>query len=355
MLLSQIKGLKSLPGPVLITGHTGFKGTWLTLLLEQMNFSVAGISLPTTHDSLYTRLGRNGAIQESLFDIRDLSKVKNFFSAVKPSAVLHLAAQPLVIESYKFPVETFDVNVIGTANVLMAAMECDSVKTIGIVTTDKVYKNNELGRKFQESDPLQGIDPYSASKVGTEATASAWRNISRINSGPAIISLRAGNVIGGGDCSENRIVPDLIRALIGGTECEVRNPKSTRPWQHVLDPLSGYLLALDKSLSVGMNQEAYNFGPLENSLTVAELIEIAQNYLSPKKIKIKVKPDSEYPESNFLDLDSQLAQTKLSWRPHLNQKQAIESTFNWWQQVNELKLTVNEACDFDIRNFLNSN
>ncbi|MBI3429249.1 MAG: CDP-glucose 4,6-dehydratase [Actinobacteria bacterium] len=239
------KKLRDLPGPVLVTGHTGFKGTWLTLLLEKLDVPVVGLSLPALPNSLFERTNRFGVIQESFTDIRDFESVLKFVESTAPSVVIHMAAQPLVFESYKTPRETFEVNVMGSVNVLSASFEVGSVEAIGVITTDKVYRNDNSGRAFVETDALEGKDPYSASKVGTEATSAAWRQIAKVSGGPKVISLRAGNVLGGGDWAENRLLPDLIRGYANGFATTVRNPQSTRPWQHVLDPLRGYILALE--------------------------------------------------------------------------------------------------------------
>ena len=191
--------LSKLPGPILITGHTGFKGAWLTILLEHIGIPTIGYSLPPEKHSLYERANLEGRIPELFADIRDLLLVKDFMAKHKPSAIIHMAAQPLVLESYKSPRETFDTNVMGTVNILDAAFESDHVKAIIVVTTDKVYRNDNSGRAFIESDPLEGKDPYSASKVGAEAAVSAWQQIAKISDGPKVVSVRAGNVIGGGD------------------------------------------------------------------------------------------------------------------------------------------------------------
>ena len=207
--------LRSQNGPVLLTGHTGFKGTWMTLLLEHLHVPVVGISLVPDKDSLYSLLGRKGVIPEDFIDIRDFNKLKDCFTKYKPSAVLHMAAQPLVLESYKSPRETFEVNVMGTANVLEASTTFSEIKSIGVITTDKVYRNNSQNiRGFIEMDSLEGKDPYSASKVGAESAVSAWRQISKKNTGQQIFSLRAGNVIGGGDQAKNRLMPDIVRSKV---------------------------------------------------------------------------------------------------------------------------------------------
>ena len=340
--------IRDLSGPILITGHTGFKGTWLTLLLEELGVACVGLSLREQKGSLFERLNREGSIPEVFGDIKDYSVVERTLNAFKPSAVIHLAAQPLVIESYKNPIETFGTNVMGTANVLDVSVRDSNVKAVIAVTTDKVYKNDELGRKFVESDPLYGKDPYSASKVGSEAAISAWRQISLSSSGPEIVSARAGNVIGGGDWSENRLMPDLIKSLTLDQSLEIRSPRSTRPWQHALDPIKGYLLALEAALAK-TSEISYNFGPLEDSLSVSEVCEITvKAWGKNNKIKISDATVANLPESGSLDLDSELAVQNLNWRPVWAQRDAVIATVDWWMSINNGSKSAREACQVDI-------
>ena len=327
---SSLKGLK---GPVLVTGHTGFKGTWMTLLLEEIGIETVGISLPPEKDSLYQRLSRNSAIKEDFLDIRDFEGMQKAIKKYQPSVIFHMAAQPLVIESYKTPRETFETNVMGTANLLSASLETSSVDAIAVITTDKVYKNENTGRRFIESDPLEGKDPYSASKVGTEAVVAAWQQIVSIKGGPRIISVRAGNVIGGGDFAENRIIPDLIRGVISGKKVEIRNPNSTRPWQHVLDPICGYIKAVEYSLAGG-DLAHFNFGPKEKSLSVSSVVEIFKEEFGPKlMLEIDQFDKDRKIESIELDLDSSLAAQQISWKQRMTQLEAIRNTAAWWSQI----------------------
>ena len=342
--------LNSLPGPVLVTGHTGFKGTWLTLLLEELGIDVIGYSLPPEKNSLYSRLKLDDHIPETYGDILNYSTLEKFFTEHQPSVVFHLAAQPLVLKSYQAPLKTFNVNVIGTANVLNISLATNSVRAIGAVTTDKVYKNDNLGRRFYETDPLEGKDPYSASKVGSEAVISAYQNISKIENGPKIMALRAGNVIGGGDYAEDRLIPDLIRALEKKQRAQIRNPDSTRPWQHVLDPLMGYVLAVESAL-LGNCERAFNFGPTEESIKVAEILRIFRKTIG-QDVDIAVGSDTQNLEAIFLGLQSSLALGKLEWAPKFTQLEAIEKTFAWWEAVLGKKLTPLEAVKQDLVNFL---
>ena len=351
MLNKAISTLRNSPGPILITGHTGFKGTWLTLLLEELGIATVGYSLSEEDNSMYQRLNRRGKIPEVFGDISDTEKLQNFFVTTKPSFVLHMAAQSLVLESYKNPAKTFETNVMGTVNVINAAFNIKSVEAVGIVTTDKVYRNNNDGKRFRESDPLEGKDPYSASKVAAESVAQAWRQIQKIDGGPRLVSLRAGNVIGGGDLAANRIIPDLIRGIISKEIVEIRNIDSTRPWQHVLDPVLGYLLALVEIKNQN-NSNSYNFGPIDSSFSVYKLLEIV-NFNFPNRIntKISVSTFSEL-ESKFLDLDSTLANRNLNWSPLWTQEKAIIATFNWWFNLLDKKMDPIESTRLDIKKLI---
>jgi CDP-glucose 4,6-dehydratase len=342
------QALRGLPGPILVTGHTGFKGTWLTLLLEYLNIPVVGISLPPEDNSLYSLMKRENKITEKFIDIRNLSNLQSTIQKFAPSAVLHMAAQPLVLESYKSPISTFEVNVIGSANLLESCLNTVSVKTIGVITTDKVYRNVGSKRSFIESDPLEGRDPYSASKVGTESVVTAWREISLNHGGPQIFSLRAGNVIGGGDRARNRLLPDIVSSNLSGHPLEVRNPKSTRPWQHVLDPLHGYLMALEKSLNKQI-APAYNFGPSSKSLTVDNVVKIANNAWGDSLLILNSdhSQKNNY-EAGELAIDTSLSSKEFNWRPRWSQEDAVRSTINWWRQVSEGTLTPYQACEHDM-------
>ena len=320
--------LKSLKGPILITGHTGFKGSWLTFLCKQLGLQVYGLSLPAETGSMYERLDLSGTNPEVYCDIRDSKKIFKAINEIEPAAIIHLAAQPLVLESYRSPIQTFETNVMGTANILDAATKIKSVKIVGVATTDKVYLNANLGNSFKEDSPLGGKDPYSASKVGTEQVVNAWQQISKLHNGPRIVSMRAGNVIGGGDFANDRLLPDLIRASLFNMPTEIRNPDSTRPWQHVLDPLLGYLLFIEASLS-GNKTTALNFSPKEKSLSVSEIVDIFNSRFPT--VNVKLKRDSDpVKEAKLLELDSTLATRQLQWNPKLTQEKAINQTIDWW-------------------------
>jgi CDP-glucose 4,6-dehydratase len=326
-----------------VTGHTGFKGTWLTLLLQELGVDVVGYSLRAQKNSMYDRLGLEGHIPEFFADIRDENSICDFLTVHKPSAIIHLAAQPLVIDSYKNPRETFDINVMGTANLLQAASKVSELEAVVISTTDKVYKNQNTGRRFIESDPLEGVDPYSASKVAAEAVIRAWQNL--LEGQVRIISGRAGNVIGGGDYSENRVIPDCVRAHEFDSFVTIRNPYSVRPWQHVLEPLAGYLIALGYG-----KEHSYNFGPKENSdLSVVEVVEAFKKKLQ-FEYQILHNKNPQY-EAALLSLDSTFANKNLGWRPTYTQIEAINLTGEWWNMA----LAGSDLEDFtrsQVRNFI---
>jgi CDP-glucose 4,6-dehydratase len=262
-----------------------------------------------------------------------------------------MAAQPLVLFSYENPTKTFETNVMGTVNVLEGSFSSNKVETVVVVTTDKVYENKNFGRRFVESDSIAGKDPYSASKVGTEAAVAAWTQISRIHGGPTVITARAGNVIGGGDFAKDRIIPDIVRGIIQGSEVEIRNPNSTRPWQHALDPIVGYLLA---AIDGTDRREPFsvNFGPKDPSLPVREVVKSAEKIFGDQ-LKLRYPKESVNSlESQLLDLDSTWAKLNLNWSPARSQTEAIKDTFLWWDAVLASKMSALEACAVDIASFV---
>ena len=346
-----MKRLRGLNGPILITGHTGFKGYWMTQLLITLEIPVVGFSLPPTQDSIYDRAKATGQIEEFFGDIANFTQLQNFIEKTRPAAIVHMAAQPLVLSSYETPLKTFETNGLGTANLLEAARKSKTVKQVIAVTTDKVYRNDNLERRFIESDPLGGKDPYSASKVASEAAVSAWQQISRVENGTQITSVRAGNVIGGGDWSKNRLMPDSIRSLSANESILLRNPHSTRPWQHVLDPLVGYLLTLC-TLQEGTTVDALNFGPEEKSLTALQVAEIAaKTWGNESKITYSADSYSENLESKFLELDSRKARELLGWKPRWTQVEAVVKTTQWWKLVLSNEISVVDAVLNDISEY----
>lgn len=343
--------LKTLSRPILITGHTGFKGTWLTALLEYLNIPTVGYALEAEEGSLYKRIGHTFDSPNETGDIRDIESLRRVFEKYSPSAVIHLAAQPLVFESYRTPLATFETNVMGTANILEVVRESKSIKSVVVSTTDKVYENLETGKPFIESDPLKGKDPYSASKVGTESVVSAWQQMYKLENGPSLFSVRAGNVIGGGDFASNRIIPDVIRAISNGEIPEIRNPNSVRPWQHVLDPLFGYLKVLELGLSE-RNFDAFNFGPSEHGLRVEDLVKRVLTEWGLQCYKFVENATDSPRESLLLNLNSLKAQNILHWKPIWSQEEAISKTSLWWKKVINQGESAEMATIKDIETYL---
>lgn len=318
---------------VFITGHTGFKGGWIAMWLTMMGAKVSGYSLeaPTT-PNFYSETKLKDRLNFSKIDnIQNFSSLKNAMSFVKPSVVIHMAAQPLVRDSYISPVETFKTNIIGTVNLLEAARETDTVEAIVNITTDKCYENKEQLKPYLESDKLGGYDPYSSSKACAELVSSAYRNSFLKERGIKIATVRAGNVIGGGDWATDRLMPDFLRAVDSGKKLFIRSPNSIRPWQHVLEPLSGYLLLAEKLVADGDNlAEAWNFGPQENNIkTVSWIID----YLSKKipKIQWDIDKTAQPHEAKLLLLDSSKAKSKLGWSQKLSLDLALDKTIEWHQ------------------------
>ena len=332
--------LRALPGPILITGHTGFKGTWLTFLLEHLGVSTVGYSLAPEKDCLYDRAQLTVKIPEIYADIRDVATFRKFLGTHKPSAIIHMAAQPLVLQSYKTPRETFDVNIMGTVNVLNEAFAADFVEAVIVVTTDKVYRNDNSGRAFVETDPLEGKDPYSASKVGAEAAVSAWQQIQKVSGGPKVASVRAGNVIGGGDWAADRLLPDFLRAMDAGVAPQVRSPNAIRPWQHVLEPLSGYLLLAERLFTErAAFAEAWNFGPAdEDARPVRWIVERLVSATPGAAWTCDATPQPH--EASHLKLDSSKARARLGWRPHWQLATTLDKTLEWhasWRRGKDMR------------------
>ena len=350
MATAQLSHINSAVGPILITGHTGFKGAWLTMLLEHLEIEVVGLSLPPEPNSLFERAGRSGKIQEEYIDITNAGAVNQFIRKLKPKIIIHLAAQSLVLESYKTPKYTFEVNVTGLINVLDAAVNSDTTKVVLVSTTDKVYDNHLAKMPFKESDPLRGKDPYSASKVAAENVIFSWRELAKNLNHLKILTARSGNVIGGGDFSKDRLVPDLIRAFSTNSDLLVRSFESTRPWQHVLDPLMGYLMMINTALNGGQI-ETLNFGPSEKSLSVRNVVEIALNTW-PSNSRVIQANSNDGLESISLELDSTLSTKALGWYPVWTQKEAVVSSLSWWKDVLYQGIDPQRRCNSDITEFL---
>ena len=343
---------------ILITGQTGFKGSWLTQILLNWDARISGIALkPNTSPNLFDALNIKSRTNNYFVDIRNFRKIKEIFAKEKPEIVFHLAAQPLVRDSYDNPLYTFETNIIGTANILQAIKEIGKVRAAVIITTDKVYENKESGRPFKENDKLGGYDPYSASKAAAEIVIDSYvksffnpKDYNKKHK-TLISSARSGNVIGGGDWSKDRLVPDIIKAIFENKKKIIlRNPDSIRPWQHVLEPSFGYIL-LAKKLYEGKKKfsGAWNFGPRdENYLTVKELTKEAIGKL--KKGSYIIKKNNTKHEAKYLRLNSNKARNLLGWRPKLNLAKTLELTFVWYQKFynreNIVKITNEQIKSF---------
>ncbi len=344
---------------IIITGHTGFKGAWLTQILINFNARVVGISLPPESDpNLFNILKIKDNIENYFIDIRDHNKLKEIFLKEKPEIVFHLAAQAIVRDSYDDPLNTISSNVLGTANVLQAIKEVGEVKSVVIITTDKVYENKEWHFAYRENDALGGYDPYSASKAAADVIANSYIQSFfnpkdfKIKHNTLVGIARAGNVIGGGDWARYRLIPDIIRSIYDKKEkVEIRSPQSIRPWQHVLEPLSGYL-ALGKGLCEGKTSlsGAYNFGPNNESfVTVKKLIDEAIKILGKGSYVINL--DTSKHESNLLKLDINKADVLLDWKPRLNLKENLELTFNWYKSYSKKSGDIIKVTNQQIKNF----
>ncbi len=324
---------------VLITGHTGFKGSWLALWLKMLGADVCGYALaPDTQPNLFENLALENQIESVTGDIRDLPHFEKVLQDFQPEIIFHLAAQSLVRKSYRKPIETYTINVIGTINILEAVRKVDSVKSVVVVTTDKVYENKEWHWSYRENERLGGFDPYSNSKACAELAVSAYRNSFFADSDCLIATARAGNVIGGGDWSEDRLLPDVFRSLVFGVKLEIRNPASIRPWQHALEPLAGYMKLAEK-LYDGEKKfaEAWNFGPAEeDSKPVGWILEeIRRVWNEPVNWKIA---DGEQPhEARLLKLDSAKAKNELKWSPKLSLDEAVKITVQWYRGFKDKK------------------
>lgn len=321
---------------VLLTGHTGFKGGWMAMWMSALGARVTGFSLsPATNPSLFEQASIGRVLENDLRgDIRDLTSFSEALKLSQASIVIHMAAQPLVLQSYQDPITTYQTNVLGTMNVLEAARSNASVKTVLIITSDKCYENMESEEGYDEEKPLGGHDPYSSSKACAEIVASAYRRSFLAENGIAVATTRSGNVIGGGDWSRDRLVPDAVNAFINREPFVVRKPKAVRPWQHVLEPLSGYLL-LCQELCYQPNRfaEAWNFGPrASDEKPVGSLADFMVECWGDGANWV-CREDSNQPhEASSLRLDCRKAKTKLDWQPQWSLRKAIEKTLSWYKE-----------------------
>lgn len=324
---------------VLLTGHTGFKGAWMTVWLHQLGAIVKGYALEAPAQALYHAVGGDTLCESVIADIRDKEQLLAAVQSFQPDIIYHMAAQPLVLDSYQRPVYTFEVNGIGTANLLEAVKHIEGKCIVINITTDKVYENKEWYYPYRESDHLGGYDPYSASKACSEIITASYRSsffnaVDYDKHQTAIATVRAGNVIGGGDWADKRIIPDIVRAVSKNEEVVLRNPKAVRPWQHVLEALYGYLL-LGIRMSTAPKQfaKAYNFGPLyDESITVEYLVQQAIEEWGQGQYRVQQEAQQPH-EAKLLRLDCSLAVNELKWQPQWNAVQAIQKTIEWYKKV----------------------
>ena len=337
---------------VLLTGHTGFKGTWLSIWLKSLGAEVIGIALdPESDDNMFDQSGIASQITDYRQDIRSLENLTEIFAKENPDIVFHLAAQPLVLESYNNPLYTIETNTMGTLHVLEAIRSTPSVKAAIMITTDKCYLNKEWYHAYREIDPLGGHDPYSSSKAAAEILIASYRNSFFSGADQAnIASARAGNVIGGGDWSANRLVPDIFRSIEKGESLEIRSPKAVRPWQHVLEPLYGYLiLGLELFDNKENYDEAWNFGPYQNNvLTVAELLHQFGQIVGGLHWKDISNIDHKH-EATLLMLDINKSMVRLGWKPVLTTKEMVHLTAEWYMSFR--KQNVKKLCENQIQYF----
>ena len=344
---------------VLITGHTGFKGSWLSLWLNQYGAKVSGVSLSLpTKPSLFEILNLSKDVYDYRFDIYNLIKIKKIINEIQPDFIFHLAAQPLVFESYHNPLRTWKTNLNGTINILESLSVIKKNCTVIFVTSDKVYKNYEKSSGYKENEELGGEDPYSASKSSAEFAIHSYINSkfdkkNNINIGIA----RAGNVIGGGDWAKYRLVPDCVRSWSKSEIVNIRNPNSTRPWQHVFEPLSGYLnFAANLHHSSNLNNEIFNFGPgYKNTYMVKDLVIEMSNYWSKVKWNIEESDNSNLKETKLLQLDCSKSKKKLNWTSKWNFKKTVKETINWYKDYYEKDRKVLKKISIDqINDYLNN-
>lgn len=336
---------------VLLTGHTGFKGSWLSVWLKDMGACVCGVSLPPkTTPNLFALASVGAGITDHCIDIRDAQALVQVVQQERPEIVLHLAAQALVRASYQDPLETFSTNVMGTAHVLEAMRRTDSVRVAVMVTTDKVYENRETFHAYRETDALGGHDPYSASKAASELVVASFRDAFLAKQGVAVATARAGNVIGGGDWSQDRLIPDAIRAWQAGQTLSIRSPHAIRPWQHVLEPLAGYMVLAQALWHQPELAGAYNFGPhAHESATVEQLLTIAQQTYRQGAVHYE-RRDEALHETSLLTLETAKALHVLGVRPRWSLQESVTRTMCWYQQLAS-GVSAAELMAADIRDY----
>jgi len=342
---------------VLITGHTGFKGSWLCLLLNSLGAEVYGYSLPPpTNPSLFKEAKISDVMTSIIGDIRSYPFFLETIKKIQPELIIHLAAQPLVIESYLNPRETYEINVMGTVNLLEASRQVGSIKAILNVTTDKCYENKEWYWGYRETEPMGGYDPYSNSKGCSELVTSSFRssffnpkNYSK--HGVAVATARAGNVIGGGDWANNRLIPDFMRSVSKGEMIKIRSPLSIRPWQHIMEPLSGYLMLCEKLINTGASfSQAWNFGPNDNDARSVEWITQTICEMWGEGAQFEIDSNPQHHEANHLKLDCSKAKKELGWSPKWDIETTLKSIVEWNKSYlngsNVRTITENQISDY---------
>ncbi len=347
MRLAEAYGERS----VFVTGHTGFKGAWLAEWLGDLGAQVTGYALdPPTQPNLFDALDLGSRVRHVVADVRDLDRLTAEVQATQPSVIFHLAARALVRRAYEEPRDTFETNVMGTVNILEAARACPSVRAVIIVTSDKTYQNLETGRAFVETDPVGGRDPYGASKAAAELVTGAYRE-SFFANGAAVASVRAGNVIGGGDWAPDRIIPDSVRALVAGQPVIVRNPDAIRPWQHVLEPLSGYLRLGSLLLENGRGYAgAWNFGPTRerSDQPVRWVVDRFLEEWGSGSWTSPATTEGQPHEAQRLSLDSTKAREQLDWAPVWDPSEAVRRTASWYREYYRAPARARELVDHEL-------
>tara|TARA_B100000767_G_C19746743_1_gene528890 strand:- start:422 stop:1480 length:1059 start_codon:yes stop_codon:yes gene_type:complete len=339
---------------VLVTGATGFKGAWLSYWLNMLGAKVYGVGYnPNKNKNLFYSLKLDKKIKLKLFDIRNKKKLKNLIKSSKPQIIFHLAAQPLILDSYKKPYLTYTVNSIGTLNVLEAVRETNSVKSLICITSDKCYESNYSTKGFKENDKLGGKDPYSGSKASAEIMIKSYQESFFKYKNCGLASGRAGNVIGGGDWSENRLIPDTINSIIKGKTINIRNPKFNRPWQHVLEPLYGYLLLGEKLFNKPKTYSGpWNFGTKKNTVTnVLEIVKEIVKFWG--KGKITFKKNQKYYEQTNLQLNIDKSIKILKWKPKYTIAKSVQVTADWYKKVLIEKFSIEKITEKQIKDYMN--
>lgn len=342
---------------VFVTGHTGFKGSWLCLWLNTLGAHVTGYALtPPTNPSLFEACQMDTLVKSVIGDVRDYEKLTATLQAIRPDLVIHMAAQPLVRDSYNNPIETYAINVMGTVHLLEAVRQCDSVKAVINVTTDKCYENKEWVWGYRENESMGGYDPYSNSKGCSELVTAAYRNsffnpAEYARHGVAIATARAGNVIGGGDWAADRLIPDFIRALDKGEKIHIRSPKAVRPWQHVLEPLSGYLMLAEKLYTHGTSYgEGWNFGPDDNDAKPVEWIVQKMCSFWGEGAGYEIDTGHHPHEANYLKLDCSKAKSRLHWQPRWRLAYTLEKITEWVRHYqtgqNISNICLHQICEY---------